>query len=147
MLSHAGLLAWALPFFLVGIPALLMGGTFPAAVRSVSGESRQVAAPAGWVYAVNTAGGIGGALLSSFLLLGWLDIRGTALAAATFNLVAAGMAFLLSRAVSRPGKLHHRQHGKLELKQSTNCDRSLCGCRRNCARLRSGLVAGFGAVP
>jgi spermidine synthase len=95
--SHAGVLAWALPFLLVGAPAFLMGGTLPVAVRSLAAGTSRIAKVGGWVYAANTAGGIAGALLSSFLLLPWLGVRGSALAAALFNLVAAGVAFALDR--------------------------------------------------
>jgi spermidine synthase len=95
--SRAGVLAWALPFLLVGAPAFLMGGTLPVAVRSLAAGTSHVAKVGGWVYAANTAGGIAGALLSSFLLLPWLGMRGSALAAALFNLVAAVVALALDR--------------------------------------------------
>jgi spermidine synthase len=93
--SHAGILAWALPFLLVGTPAFLMGGTLPVAVRSLAAGTSRVARVGGWLYAANTAGGIAGALLSSFVLLPWLGVRGSALTAALFNLVAAGVALVL----------------------------------------------------
>ena len=95
--AHAGILAWALPFLLVGTPAFLMGGTLPVAVRSVTTSPRQVAQTGGWVYATNTAGAIIGALASCFIFLPWLGVRGTAFAAALFNLAAAGIALALSR--------------------------------------------------
>jgi spermidine synthase len=93
--SHAGILAWALPFLLVGTPAFLMGGTLPVAVRSLAAGTSRVARVGGWLYAANTAGGIAGALLSSFVLLPWLGVRGSALTAALFNLVAAGVALVV----------------------------------------------------
>src|SRR5215470_13392564 len=95
--SKAGVLAWVLPFVLVGAPAFLMGGTLPVAVRWQAQAHAHIASAGGWVYAVNTAGGIGGALLSSFVFLPWLGVRGTALAAAVFNLAAAGVAMALDR--------------------------------------------------
>ncbi len=95
--AHAGFLAWAHPFLLVGAPAFLMGGTLPVAVRWKARGGVQIARAGGWIYAANTAGGIAGALLSSFVLLPWLGVRGTALAAAVFNLAAAGVALLLNR--------------------------------------------------
>ena len=95
--SRAGIVAWILLFLLVGAPAFLMGGTLPVAVRSLAAGRSRVAKTGGWVYAANTAGGIVGALLSSFVLVPWLGVRGTALAAAVFNLVAAGMALALDR--------------------------------------------------
>jgi spermidine synthase len=99
--ARAGLLAWVLPFILVGAPAFLMGGTLPVAVRSQVCGRVQIARTGGWIYAANTAGGIAGVLLSSFTLLPWLGVRNTALAAALLNLGAAGMAMaLVRRAVS-----------------------------------------------
>jgi spermidine synthase len=95
--GRAGVVAWALPFLLVGVPAFLMGGTLPAAIRSQAYGLGQIAKLGGWTYAANTAGGIAGALLSSFVFLPWLGVRGTALAAAMMNLVAAGMAVALDR--------------------------------------------------
>ncbi len=93
--AHAGLLAWALPFLLVGVPAFLMGGTLPVAVRWQARDISSIARAGGWVYAANTAGGIAGALLSSFVFLPWLGVRGTAWAAAVFNLMAACIALVL----------------------------------------------------
>jgi spermidine synthase len=95
--SHAGILAWGLPFLLVGIPAFLMGGTLPVAVRSLTTGSRPIAQTGGWAYAANTAGAIAGALASSFILLPWLGVRGTSFAAAVFNLASAGIALALGR--------------------------------------------------
>ncbi len=95
--SRLGALAWLLPFLLVGTPAFLMGGTLPVAVCSLATGSRQIARTGGWVYAANTAGAIAGALLSSFIFLPWLGVRGTSFAAAVFNLAAAGIALALGR--------------------------------------------------
>jgi spermidine synthase len=98
--SRAGILAWALPFLLVGTPAFLMGGTLPVAIRWWRAQNdTSVAAAGGWVYAANTAGGIAGALLSSFVLLPWLGVRGTACAVALINLMAACIALVFDRCV------------------------------------------------
>ncbi len=58
----AGPLAWALPFVLVGVPATLMGGTLPAAVRALGPADPSVGRATGLLYAVNTAGAIVGTL-------------------------------------------------------------------------------------
>jgi spermidine synthase len=97
MQARAGVLAWALPFLLVGAPAFLMGGTLPVAVRWQAQGLIPIAKAGGWVYAANTAGGIAGALLSSFAFLPWLGVRGTALAGALLNLSAAALALALDR--------------------------------------------------
>ena len=100
---HAGPLAWGLPFLLVGAPAFLMGGTLPVAIRSQVQAQIQIAGAGGWIYAANTAGGVAGALLSSFAFLPWLGVRGTAFAAALCNVAAAAMAGTLDRHATTNG--------------------------------------------
>lgn len=95
--AKAGPLAWLLPILLVGIPALFMGGTLPVVVRAFAHGNAGIAHVGGRFYAANTAGGIAGALLSSFVLLGWLGVRGTSLFAAALNLAAALTALALAR--------------------------------------------------
>ena len=95
--TRAGVLAWFLPFALVGVPAFLMGGTLPVVVRSWDLGDAPVVSIGGTFYAANTAGGIAGALLSSFAFLPSCGVRGAAFAAATLNLVSAIMAFTLNR--------------------------------------------------
>lgn len=99
--SRAGLLAWVLPFGVVGAPAFLMGGTLPLAIRTWARERGSIAAAGGSVYATNTAGGIAGALLSSFVLLPGFGVRGTCYAAALLNVAAATVAFDLNRRSQR----------------------------------------------
>jgi predicted membrane-bound spermidine synthase len=97
MEAHIGVLAWALPFALVGVPAFLMGGTLPVAIRAWSLESESLSRAGGFIYAVNTAGGIAGALSSTFAFLPWFGVRGTAVAAAALNLTSALIAVSLNR--------------------------------------------------
>jgi spermidine synthase len=101
METRVGILAWLLPFVLVGVPAFLMGGTLPVIVRSWALGAGSIASTGGAFYAANTAGGIAGALLSSFAFLPWFGVRGTAFAAATLNLISAIIAFALNRNVLR----------------------------------------------
>ena len=95
--ARAGVIAWVLPFLLVGLPAFLMGGTLPVAIRALASRHTEIAETGGWIYAANTAGGIAGALLSSFALIPSLGVRGTAFAAGAVNLLAAGLALMLDR--------------------------------------------------
>jgi spermidine synthase len=104
---RAGLLAWCLPLFLVGAPAFLMGGTLPIAVRFCMFGTERIAEAGGNVYASNTAGGIAGALLSTFAFLPHFGVHGTAYAAAALNLAAAAGAIALSRH-------SHKQQNALE---------------------------------
>lgn len=91
--DHVGLFALALPFVVVSIPALLMGGTLPVAVRALQPQSLRIAVEGGFLYTANTTGGIIGVLICSFALIPWLGLRGTALVAALLNLVACAVAW------------------------------------------------------
>ncbi|WP_232820870.1 fused MFS/spermidine synthase [Dyella sp. C11] len=93
--QHVGVAAWLLPFVLVGVPAIAMGGTLPVLVRASAGSS--VAATGGRLYAANTAGAIAGVLIAPFLLIPALGVLGAALAAAAVNILLALVAWLLRR--------------------------------------------------
>lgn len=95
--QQIGLLAWVLPFTLVGLPALLMGGTLPVLVRSLASDPQQLGKAGGHLYAANTAGAIAGTLLAAFVLIATLGVRGSALAAAMLNLLAAAGALWFQR--------------------------------------------------
>jgi predicted membrane-bound spermidine synthase len=97
---HAGWLAWLLPFALVGIPAVAMGGTLPVLVRASVRDS--VAGTGGRLYAANTAGAIVGVLAAPFVLIPAFGVLGTAMAAASVNIVAALVALALDRRASSP---------------------------------------------
>ena len=94
--SRVGLLAWVVPFLLVGAPATLMGGTMPVLIRAVSPGSGQLGRTGGQLYAANTAGAIAGTLLVPFILIPTLGVTGSALAAAALNLIAAAGAWALA---------------------------------------------------
>lgn len=100
--QHIGLAAWLLPFALVGIPALLMGGTLPVLVRSLATDPQHLGKAGGQLYAANTAGAIAGTLLAAFVLIATLGVRGSALAAAMLNLLAAAGALWFQRHRSLP---------------------------------------------
>ncbi|MDB6143552.1 MAG: spermidine synthase [Pseudomonas sp.] len=95
--QHIGLLAWLLPFALVGIPAFLMGGTLPVMIRALAPESGQLGRAGGRLYAANTAGAIIGTLLTSFMLIPAFGVRGSAFFAAALNLLAAAGALAVLR--------------------------------------------------
>jgi spermidine synthase len=96
-------LAWLIPFALVGVPALLMGGTLPVLVRALGPAEDDIGANGGRMYAANTAGAIAGALLAPFVLIPMLGVRGSALAAAALNLLAAVVAFAVDQRVGGDG--------------------------------------------
>lgn len=94
---RSGVLAWTMVFALVGVPAFLMGGTLPVLVRAVTSSAVAIGRKGGGLYAANTFGAIAGALLSSFLFIPSLGIKGTAFAAAAIGLMAALGAMLADR--------------------------------------------------
>ena len=100
--QHIGVAAWVLPFALVGIPALLMGGTLPVLVRSLAADPQASGKAGGQLYAANTAGAIAGTLLAGFVLIATLGVRGSAMAAAMLNLLAAAGAVWLQRQRATP---------------------------------------------
>ena len=97
-----GLLAWLLPLLLVGLPALLMGGTLPVLVRALAAEPQHLGRAGGRLYAANTGGAIVGTLLTAFVLIATLGVRGSAFAAALLNIIAAIGALLVLRRYSTP---------------------------------------------
>lgn len=109
--QQIGLLAWVLPFALVGLPALLMGGTLPVLVRALAADPQQLGKAGGHLYAANTAGAIAGTLLAAFVLIATLGVRGSALAAAMLNLLAAAGALWFQRQRPLPIDAPARHHG------------------------------------
>ncbi|MCP1645489.1 putative membrane-bound spermidine synthase [Pseudomonas citronellolis] len=100
--ASLGLLAWLLPFALVGLPAFFMGGTLPVLVRALKPAEGQLGRAGGGLYAANTAGAIAGTLLAAFVLLPALGVLGSACAAAGFNLLAVAGALLVRREAVEP---------------------------------------------
>jgi spermidine synthase len=96
--AQVGILAWLIPLVLVGLPALVMGGTLPIAISAWHLNVQNVAITGGAVYSLNTAGGIAGTLCGTFFFLPKFGVFGTGVAAAVLNLASAFIAYFLSRA-------------------------------------------------
>src|SRR5262249_40686367 len=110
-LEHAlGRVAWLLPFVLMAVPAIMMGGTLPALVRAARPPDEAIGATSGALYAANTAGGVLGVLAVPFVLVPLLGVRGTGGAAAATNLLLAATAALLAgrSAVASAGRREGR---------------------------------------
>jgi spermidine synthase len=104
--DSVGPLAWVLPFLLVGVPATLMGGTLPAALRAAGPGSSSVGSSTGLLYAANTAGAIVGTCLVPFVLVPGLGVRGAGLAAGVLCLAVATAAYGIGgRLPARPAPL------------------------------------------
>ncbi|HTJ80217.1 MAG TPA: fused MFS/spermidine synthase [Polyangiaceae bacterium] len=86
----------ALTFGVILVPTACMGATLPLLARAFAGESGgENRLPL--LYAINTLGGAGGALLSAYLILPTLGVRGT-MHAAALGIVALGLvAFFVGR--------------------------------------------------
>ncbi len=105
--DKAGLLAWLLPFLIVGVPAFFMGATLPVMVRALGPGNGRVGSAGGHLYAANTAGAIGGTLLSAFVLIPALGLMGSAMFAAFLNLLAAlGATLFTPQAAAQFGSEH-----------------------------------------
>jgi predicted membrane-bound spermidine synthase len=100
--EHAGVMAWAVPFLLIGIPAVLMGGTLPVLIRTQAPQTEEVVSTGGVLYAANTAGAIAGALVTAFVLIRVMGVRGTGFTAASINFTLAGAAAAIARSLVRP---------------------------------------------
>ncbi len=86
-------LEFALVFLIMIVPTVLMGGAFPLVGRLYTRSADEIGSSIGKVYAFNTLGSILGSFAGGFLLLPWLGIRKTILAAVLVNL-AIGLFFL-----------------------------------------------------
>jgi spermidine synthase len=95
--DSVGLAAWALPFVLMALPAILMGGTLPALVRAARPRAGGIGTASGALYAANTAGGVLGVLATPLALVPAFGVQGTGAVAAIVNLVLATAAAILAR--------------------------------------------------
>ena len=84
-----GVAGWGWPLLWVGLPAFLMGGAVPVWVREHRPRHKMVSGVAGRLFAIHMAGGMFGALMTSFLLLPHLGLVGTGAAAALVNMLVA----------------------------------------------------------
>lgn len=83
---------------LLAVPAVLMGGTLPAAAAGLRTRPERRGHDVGWLYAVNTLGGVAGTLAAGFVLLPELGLAGTMRLAAVLSGAAALGGFFLGRA-------------------------------------------------
>jgi len=84
----------SLCILLVGLPAVLMGGTIPILTLALARDREHATRVHAWIYSANTAGACAGALASAFLLIPLLGLDGTLYALGGLNLLA-GAAFAL----------------------------------------------------
>ena len=77
--------------------SLLMGGTLPLLGQAVIRSRRAFGSLTAWMYAVNTMGAACGAFATAFLLIEWMGLRMTCVAAMGASIAAALLALGFSR--------------------------------------------------
>ncbi len=97
--DHAGTTFFYLgsAFVALAIPTTLMGATLPMLARYSVAEEAQIGRRIGLLYAMNTAGAVGGALVTAFMLLPELGLEHTIWVGAALN----ALVFLLAIALAR----------------------------------------------
>ncbi|MDJ0762517.1 MAG: fused MFS/spermidine synthase [Myxococcota bacterium] len=91
------LLIYGFSFVLMIPPTFFMGGALPAVAKYMVNNHQGIGACVGKIYAISTAGGIVGAGLAGYLLIGWLGQVESQILAASLCLMAGGTAMLLPR--------------------------------------------------
>jgi spermidine synthase len=87
---------YAVSFFVMLVPAFLIGTTFPLVGSLGIRKTEEAGSTAGRIYAINTIGNVLGALLPGLLLIEWLGIQKGIVTMALLN-IALGFAVLVSR--------------------------------------------------
>jgi spermidine synthase len=87
----------AIAFVLVLVPTTAMGMTLPIVTRALSPGEQDFGRVLGRLYGWNTLGGVLGAVAGELWLIAPLGLRGTALFAGGLNVLAALLAWTLSR--------------------------------------------------
>ncbi|MGA1791756.1 MAG: fused MFS/spermidine synthase [bacterium] len=94
------LIQFGLIFLLMLIPTTMMGAAFPLVSRIYTQTVSAVGSSVGSVYAANTFGAILGSFIGAFILIPWLGIQKTILAAVLINIMV-GCGFLsISRSLT-----------------------------------------------
>ena len=79
-------------FAIILIPTSAMGATLPVLCKSVVSQDSHIGGRIGWLYAINTFGAVVGALLTAFVLLPVLGLRGAVYCAVAVNLLVFAIA-------------------------------------------------------
>ncbi len=84
-------------FAILMVPTAMMGATLPLLTRHAVRTDAEIGRRVGLLYSANTAGAAAGTLLAAFVLLPWLGLGRTVLAATAIN----GLVFLLAVTLAR----------------------------------------------
>ena len=94
-LTLVSIVRFVLACVILLVPTTLMGMTLPIVVRSSLGRSASLGTSISLLYACNTAGGILGAYLAAFVLIGTVGVRGTTATAVLLNAAVGVTAIVL----------------------------------------------------
>jgi len=130
------LLRFILCFFLLLIPATLMGATTPIFVRFYVERGERFGHGVGRAYSVNTFGAFAGVLLSGFFMMEHLGVRNTINVAAAGNIAVAIVCLLIEKRARHAVPLRMSEQAKISEKPS-----GLPGTRRAALVV---LMVGFG---
>ncbi|MCH7761333.1 fused MFS/spermidine synthase, partial [candidate division TA06 bacterium] len=83
-------------FFVMLVPTILMGATFPLAVKLYTTNLKRVGGSVGIVYAANTTGAILGSFAVGFVLIPLIGIQGSNLIAAFVNISLGAIAIAIN---------------------------------------------------
>ena len=84
-------------FSLLIAPTFLMGGTFAAVGKHIIRSQHNFGGQVAWIYGINTAGALIGALLTGFFLIKNLGHSGSILLAACLNGIVGAIAVIIAR--------------------------------------------------
>ncbi len=87
----------SISFLLITVPTMCMGMTLPLLVKALHSRSPNFGAALGKLYGWNTIGAVFGTLVTEAMLIQWLGIRATGVAAALLNFLAAVSALITAR--------------------------------------------------
>jgi spermidine synthase len=87
-------------FAVLIVPTACMGATLPVLTRYVVARDDQIGRRVGGLYAINTLGAVGGAVVAGFILLPNLGLRGTVWCGVFVNVLVFITAVLVARASS-----------------------------------------------
>lgn len=88
-------------FLCMLVPTFLMGGTLPVISKCYIQNDREIGRGIGALYTVNTCGGIFGAGLTGYILIGTIGQAQTQITAIMISIVLGGISFLLQSSSER----------------------------------------------
>ena len=89
-------------FVALSVPTVLMGATLPLLARHAVRDDSHISQRIGFLYAMNTAGAVGGALATAFWLLPAFGLSWSVRVAALVNVLVFGLALLIARRAEAP---------------------------------------------